>query len=170
MRTREPRRKVFVPARMRSGTIWVDVCIQNMSSRGCLVQAVDPPTSGDYVEIRKQSHVVVGRCVWRQGRMFGIRTQDRIDIEAIVSDAARLHPQGAAAVAEPARSDRRIAPRKTDLADVAESAERSRRLSARLQFGTFVGAGLGVAVFAASMLQDVLAAPLRTIAAHLSPG
>ncbi len=72
-------------ARMRRGTGWGDVTIHNMSSRGLLATADEEFRPGTVIEIRRIHHIIVGRVVWAKGQYFGVRTQDKIDIDGIVS-------------------------------------------------------------------------------------
>ena len=167
MKTREPRRSVVIHARMRSDTLWVDVCIRNISSRGLLVQAAGPPPRGTYVEIFRARHVIVGRVVWTKGRRFGIHTQDRLDIGAIIEEPAL--PKATRGMATPGgrSADRRPDSRRSSAAEVAQRLERSRRMSATLQFGAIISCGVVAAVVMASVVQDTLSRPLESIARHL---
>src|SRR5690606_30114952 len=83
-KAREPRRQVILPARMRVGGQWCDVRIRNVSSRGLMAQGEDAPQTGTYVEIRRADQVVIGRTVWRNGDRFGVRTQDQLNVEALL--------------------------------------------------------------------------------------
>lgn len=162
MRKRERRRKVLVPARMRIDQQWVDVRIRNMSSRGLLVETASAPKAGTYVEIRRATHVIVGRAVWRAGGQFGVRTQDRLDIDAIVT-AVPQRPQAATAQGRP---ERRADPRRA-AARIDARAERSRRIASALQFVSLAAAGLAAAAYAATKVYALLAAPAEAIAKQL---
>ena len=54
------RRRVLLPARMRTSAGWSDACILNVSSRGALIHAKRPITQGSVVELRHGDHVIVG--------------------------------------------------------------------------------------------------------------
>jgi len=83
MKNREARHTVLLPARMRAGNDWAEVSIHNVSAHGMLLQAVNTPRPGTYLEIRRATQVIIARTVWAKGHFFGIRTQDVIDSQAL---------------------------------------------------------------------------------------
>jgi hypothetical protein len=149
MKTREPRVKVLVRARMRTGADWTDVVIHNMSSRGLLASASPVCRPGTVVEIRRIHHIVVGRVVWQNGAYFGVRTQDPIDIQGIVTAQPPAHkPQRSDAGADDRRAVRRV--------PAAEREAQSRRFASAFQFvvlivavGAAAGAGGRIGAVAA---------------------
>lgn len=161
---REPRRKVLIEARMRCGNTWVTVCIRNMSSRGLLAQVPEPPEAGSYVEIRRGPHVIVGRTVWRSGRKFGVRTQDAMNIDAIVSE-----PVGGTQRPVNLPDGSTIADRRSDRRRLTteEKQERSRLISSWMQTALLVAAGAGGAIILAHSVFDILRTPLEVITQHL---
>lgn len=161
MTKREPRRKVLVRARMRLGNDWSDVTIRNMSSRGLMAQAVDAPVTGSYVEIRRGRQIVIGRTVWCNGQNFGVRTQDRIDVEAIVTEVPQ-RPQGDHAERRDAAT--RHAP------SAAQRLERSRRISSAAQFLAIGAIGVAAAFYVAQSVFNLLSAPLTAVRAALGGG
>lgn len=165
MTAREARRKVLVRSRMKADTGWVDVCIHNMSSRGLMAAADDAPAPGAYVDIRRGRHVIIGRTVWRKGRFFGVRTQDKLPIDAIVGEPVRQDrpPAGNAQV------ERRGETRLQTEARMARRLERSRQMSSVLQFGLLAVASIGGALLIGQQVYDVLARPLAAVEAKLSP-
>lgn len=165
MKKREPRRKVLVRARMRSGADWHDVIIHNMSSRGLLATSKVPCRAGTVIELRRVHHVIVGRVVWEKDQWFGVRTQDRMDIDAIVEARPPAFKPGS----EPAASDdRRAAPRKVTAASIADREARSRRFSAAFQFA-ILGAAAGLAaLLVAERVGHVLSAPFAAVSEHLA--
>lgn len=108
MKSREPRIKVLIGARMRAGAAWGDVCLLNLSSRGVLAQAAVPPLKGAYIEVRRGSHVIVARVVWAKKHRFGALTQDPIGVDAIIADASGSKSNAACAEVD-RQSDRRAA-------------------------------------------------------------
>ena len=52
-RPRELRRRVVIPARLRTGAQWTDACILNISSRGLLIRTARPVPEGSFVDVRK---------------------------------------------------------------------------------------------------------------------
>ena len=86
MKPREPRKKVMIKARMRVGATWRDACILDLSSRGMMIQASDPPPGGSYLELRRGRHVIVARVVWSHGPRAGLRSQDPLPTDAIIAE------------------------------------------------------------------------------------
>jgi hypothetical protein len=165
LRARESRLQVFLRARMRAGGAPVDICIRNISSRGMLLQAAAPPPRGAYVEILTARHTIVGRVAWRNDRRFGIETQARLDIGAIVKASPIKGPATPIPFA-----DRRSAAPKLSARAVSERLERSRRMSAALQFGYIVACGVAAALLMASAVQETLSRPFESISSHLQQG
>jgi hypothetical protein len=97
-RPRELRRRVVLPARLRSGATWSDICILNISSRGLMVQSARLGSEGSKVELYRGSHVIIARVVWREGARAGLRSEDRVPIEEILcvddSPSTRLTAEG----------------------------------------------------------------------------
>jgi hypothetical protein len=163
MKPREPRRKIFVKARVRIGNIWRDVCVRDISSRGLLLQGRSAPSRGTYIEICRGRHAIVARVVWSSEERFGVQAQDRINIEGFVGepDVSGIDYR-TAVLADPA-FDRRAAARAPQRASIEQRIERSRRMSATFQFAVMIAAGAVAASTAFSMVGETLAAPLQRI-------
>ena len=159
VKQREPRRKVMLRARMRHGADWGDVLIHNMSSRGLLAAAETPCPRGTVIEIRRIHHVIIGRVVWQKGAYFGVRTQDRIDIDGIVAAKPPVDKPA------PAGDDRRAADRPS--ASIAEREARSRHLARMVQFAVMIAVVGTAALLMASEIGSVLSRPFATIGATL---
>jgi hypothetical protein len=151
---------------MRSGTNWTDICIKNMSSRGLMAETEAPPRRGSYVEIRRGQQVIIGRIIWAEGNRFGLRAQDRVDIDAIVNEPRLARKPASATQAGPG-AERRRDPDRRRLEDIAARAEQSRRRSATFQFLIVVGLGVLAATILASEVYKVLSIPLNTIGSRL---
>lgn len=161
MKTREPRVKVLVRARMRAGADWTDVVIHNMSSRGLLASSSPVCRPGTVVEIRRIHHVVVGRVVWQNGAFFGVRTQDPIDIQGIVTAQPPAHkPQRIDAGDDDRRAVRRV--------PAAEREAQSRRFASAFQFVVLIVAVGAAAVFAAQEVGSVLSRPFAAVGVALT--
>jgi hypothetical protein len=153
--------KVLVRARMRAGADWTDVVIHNMSSRGLLASSSPVCRPGTVVEIRRIHHVVVGRVVWQNGAFFGVRTQDPIDIQGIVTAKPPAHkPQRSDAGGDDRRAVRRV--------PVAEREARSRRFASAFQFVVMIVAVGAAALFAAQEVGSVLSRPFAAVGAALA--
>lgn len=162
MKPREPRRKVLVKARMRLDGAWGDVCIRDISSRGLLLQGALPPPRGTYIEVFRGRHIIVARVVWTKDRSFGVQAQDRINIDAVVGEPDLSGIDYAAAVKAQPGFDRRRSPRETE-ARIAERAQRSRSLSAAMEFGFMAALILFAATAAFSVITDTLARPAAAL-------
>src|SRR3569623_912369 len=88
LKSREPRLTVTVPTRLRMGASWSDACILNVSSRGVLIHTPQPPQRGSYGEVRRGDQGIIGRVMWSKGSRAGLRAQDRVPVEAIVTNKA----------------------------------------------------------------------------------
>jgi hypothetical protein len=161
MKTREPRVKVLVRARMRAGADWTDVVIHNMSSRGLLASSSPVCRPGTVIEIRRIHHIVVGRVVWQKGAFFGVRTQDPIDIQGIVTAQPPAHkPQRSDAGEDDRRAVRRV--------PAAEREAQSRRFASAFQFVVLIAAVGAAALFAAQEVGSVLSRPFAAVGAALA--
>ncbi|TCP34057.1 PilZ domain-containing protein [Sphingomonas sp. BK235] len=164
-RPREERITVLIPSRMRLGAKWVDVVIHNVSSRGLMGGCDEPPTTGSYVEIRRGTIVIVGRVQWAKGRFFGVKSQDRLSVKALVDEPrlASRPPQKTDDAGE-RRAERRL----TQEAQLARKVERSRAFASAFQFLMIAAAGITLAVIAAQGVYGVLSRPADAINAALA--
>src|SRR5688572_7701902 len=83
-RQREKRISVIEPVRLRCDEGWLDATIGNVSSRGVMLRGSSLPPKGSFIEVRHGSQVLVGRVVWSRSNACGVRTQDVIDIPALL--------------------------------------------------------------------------------------
>jgi hypothetical protein len=84
-RPRELRRRVIMPARLRSCSGWTDACILNISSRGLLVHSARTGPAGSIVEVWRGDHVIVARVVWHDGARAGLEAEDKLPVDQILS-------------------------------------------------------------------------------------
>lgn len=84
MRPRETRRRVIIPSRVRSGSLWCDARIINLSKRGIGLTSATPPDAGTYIEIRRGAHIMIARVIWVNGLRFGVHTQDPVSVDSLV--------------------------------------------------------------------------------------
>ncbi|WP_296611106.1 PilZ domain-containing protein [Sphingomonas sp.] len=159
---RETRLVVNLICRIRQDDGWHDARIRNISCRGIGALSATPPAIGQYAELRRGSAVIVARVVWQHGNSSGLRSQDKIDIQALLgqSGAAKEGPF------EPTSTERRRQPREDSLVNAME---RSRHRSSIFQYAMLGVASLAAALFASSMVRDVFSAPLTAVARAL-PG
>lgn len=160
MKSREPRNKVLVKARMQCGAQWRDVCILNFSSRGLGLTCDDAPPRGSYLEIRRGPYVIIARVAWSKGHRFGAKTQDPISSCAILGSG--IPPKGTAANGE--RLERRSVARPP----APRSSDMSRNQGRALEFFSLIFVvGVGAA-FLAQAAYAQLASPLSKVSSALS--
>ena len=156
MKKREDRKPVKLSAQMRAGGRWADVGIRNVSEHGMLLCADEPPPLGSFLEVRRGPMMLAVRTVWREGCLFGVRAQDRIDFTELTTGSAA--PTTAAtleAVVKPAQRRK----------NCAQDGEASRFFGRKFQF-LFVLAVFGSMIVAlGGSLQEVLYKPMRSVEA-----
>jgi len=162
LKPREERRKVLVRARMRVGGAWHDACIVNVASRGLGLQAARPPQRGDYVEICRGVHVVIGQVVWRSDRRFGVRTQRTIPICSLINEPDRSALLAQSALVGRPLPERRLTPRDSF------AAEASRHRGRAMQFAMIALGTACVASFLGAAAHDALARPLAAVNSALA--
>jgi hypothetical protein len=153
----------MLAARLRHGDAWSDANILNLSSRGLLLHASSPPTRGTYVEIRRGSHIIVGRVVWAEADRFGVRAQDALAINSLVSNGS---PIGQAANDPGTASVERRAQPRSDAIEwrYARSGNRSRAF----QFFFIAGLGFILAACAYEAVREALLQPLSIASTQLA--
>lgn len=157
MQPRETRHKVVFNARMRLGRTWSDVVIRDLSSRGMLLTAETPPPPGTYLEICGPATTLVARTIWAGDRRFGVRTQDRIEMESLLTGGRIRAPN-------PLSIEIRRAP--THDAPV-HIHEQSRHRASALEFIAAIVVILVSAVTVTILLRNVFAVPMQLISAAL---
>jgi hypothetical protein len=157
LRQREERRRVMLPARMRSSTGWSDACILNISTRGLLIYALGSADPGSFVEIRRGNQLVVARVVWRQNQRIGLQTPDPVRIaEIISSDTAE------AAAAVPV-----IVPVKPDRRKIDRDWENSRAFGRAVEFLALVVIALALGALVSAYVLDILSQPVSRVSGAL---
>lgn len=149
----------MIGARVQLGLTWHDVCILNISTRGMMVQAPNPPPRGEILELRRGPHIIVGRVIWSAGERCGLMTQDRLSIDELVSGTASAADKGG-----PGNVERRAAQRK-----LGNIAERSRWRARAIEFCTIAAAAMGAAAGLAVIVDTAVASPMRAIQSALGP-
>jgi len=155
LKPREDRRKTFLRARMRSEHGWADVTIANVSSRGLMLQCVTTLDRNSFVEVRHRHVTIVGRIVWVGGTRCGLRTQDRIDLAELLSQAPAKPRQPG----EERRTATRTAAFRRER-PAGEIADASRRFARLFDWTIMVLAAGAAGAFMAQSAWRVLDAPL----------
>lgn len=164
MKQREPRRPVMIRARMRAGVCWDDISILNISSKGMMLHARQAPPRGSYLEVRRGRHAIVARVVWSANDRFGIATQDRISVEALIreptaGETADVGPDGQVAIERRTQARQRHAQRH----------DSSRQSGRTMEFVSIALVGAITAFAAYGMVRETLSAPMAQVAAALRP-
>lgn len=156
LKKREERTSVKLSAQMRAGGKWADVAIRNVSAHGMLLSAAEAPQIGSFLEVRRGPVMLAVRTVWRDSGLFGVRAQDRIDVnELTTGTAAPITAAALEAVVKPAKRSRTC----------SEDGETSRFFGRKVQF-LFVLALLGSGVIAlGGSLQTFLYQPMQQVKA-----
>ena len=154
MISREQRHPVAIAARMRGDHGWADISIRNVSLHGMLIQAERPPPPGAYLEVRLANLFYAVRTVWANGRLFGVRTRERIDLRRMLTDRKEWdrEPGG------PHADRRRIA---------RHDADHNRHTGNMLQFVFLIAAAVAVSAMGGQIVHTILSGPLHAIEAHL---
>jgi hypothetical protein len=155
-RPREWRRRVILPALLRSDGGWGNVSILNISSRGFLIHASRPTPKGSKVELRHGGFIIQARVIWRKGARAGLATESCVPIEEILSLGNGPALQLTAVERTP--TDRRAAARRHD-----ES-----RLRGRLfEFVAIASVSACIGGCAFALVQVTLAQPLERVESAL---
>lgn len=150
---RELRRRVVVSARLRHGAAWSDACILNISSRGLMIHTGRQIAKGAQVEVRRGDHVIIARVVWRDGGRAGLRAEDRVPIEEIMTLGQSPTLQLTAGPLE-----RRKVQRPPD---------RSRMQGRAMEFAAVIAISACLAMAGLSMVQEAFARPVQLVSQAL---
>jgi hypothetical protein len=155
---RELRRRVILPARLRMGAHWSDACILNISSRGLMIQASRAAPEGTVIELWKGDYVIVARVVWRKGTRAGLRSEERVPVEEILSLAQSPGLQLTATTGRPPYERRKRARTHED-----------NRIRARImEFASVLLIGAFFAGSAYTLVEEALARPLAAVRTALT--
>src|SRR3954447_1683809 len=157
LKAREPRINVVVPARVRVGARWSDACILNISSRGLLIRSPERADRGSYVELRRGDQVIIGRVVLRSGARLGLRAQDRVPVEAIVTSKL------AQCRAQPTEDGLPVERRR-----VRRAHEQSRLRGRAMEFASIAAIGATLCVAVASTVAAAVTDPFTRVRSALT--
>jgi len=161
--SREPRQPVSIGGRFNIGGGWRDLHIRNISPRGIMAACADPPTRGDYVELRCGPQVIVARVVWVRDGRFGARTQDKIDLSALTGGSQP------SAGEMPERRWRMRAPKSApQQLSLAARFAASRQFSRLFDFASLAIVGAVLAAVAAAAAYEALSSSLGRVGTALA--
>ncbi|HXH53151.1 MAG TPA: PilZ domain-containing protein [Sphingomicrobium sp.] len=152
---RRTRRRVLVPATVRSDSGRTSAIVRDVSSSGLLLEVNPLPATGSYVEVSHGGQSAVARVMWCGGRFAGVMFQDEVDVDRWV--------KGLREVRAPAAEIRLIrTPQKAYCDKGAEARHKGQRLQfLTLLFGACAAAGV-VALTIYGLLSDVAEQVLKT--------
>ncbi len=160
---RDQRQPVILNARLRTPEGWSDITIGNLSPRGLMAKCSSPPEKGAFVELRCGTHCVVGHVRWTQGQRFGLRSQDRIDIAALLGEQGKGP--------KPTGVERRSAPREgltsALLSKAIPDEARSRNLARLFDWSVLALVGIAGAGLVVSQVNAVFSAPMAQVRSAL---
>ena len=164
VKSRAPRRKVVIDASLRTDSRWSQACIVDIGERGLAMQTAEPPARGAYVEVRRGAHVIIGQVAWAKGHRFGIRTQDKLVVDAVVGDAAAAEANGrrqrAAAIGAEWRAERR---------PFEQNAQRNHHVGRALQFAFIATVAIIAGGIAFGAVRQTLEQPISSVTASIEP-
>lgn len=164
LKQREPRQAVSLGARLREYGAWSDIQIANISSRGLMGKASNPPQKGSYIELRRHAQVIVGRVVWQQGECFGVVCQDRIDIDSLKGSVGSQRKQ---AQSDQRKISRNVAAPMTMLS-AEMRVEQSRHLASAFDFLIISLAAVTAAVLIVDAAQNAFSTPMDAVSTALA--
>ena len=160
-KAREPRRRVRLHGRLRQEYDWLDISIRDLSKRGLIAEATNPPSRGHYIEIRRYDQILIGRVVWQSGRKFGVLLANPINMQAVIegccspdSDKDRRNYRS-----RPVTCSARIIDKPSDWRWLSQTMERI----------SIAGIGAAICAMLAFAVLDFVSTPASAISATLSP-
>ena len=84
----EDRTRLMVRATLRDGGPERDACLLDLSSRGLMATATPAPRRGVIVDLIVGRHSLVGQVQWSEGRRFGMKLRERIDVVTVIGNEA----------------------------------------------------------------------------------
>lgn len=153
--TREPRQKVLIWARMRNGSQREDVRIVDLSGGGLCLFGANSLRRGEYVELSRGCHSIVGRVVWSDCQKLGLVAQEKIPLEALVN-----YPDRLVELQRDAVNARATLPH-------VKLQDGSRFIARAIQTSALALAGACAALLIGSLVQAAFARPMHSIAVAL---
>lgn len=145
---------------MRLGASWADACILNLSARGMLVQSGTVPDRGSYLEMRRGPNVIIARVVWSSEQRFGVRTQEQVFVEDLLSETGNSSSLPGPALAS---FERRATPRPS-----ADRHEAARERGRAVEFVSLALCGVVSALLLFATVSELLGRPARAIQTALA--
>lgn len=162
-RTREDRKAVRIGVRVRTDAGWIDATVRNLSSRGMMLQSLEPLQRNAFVEITRGRTRVVGRVVWSDDVNFGLQAQDAIDVSGLLTNPGM---QAAGAVADRRSAQRPSGPARSYIA--LDRATSSRLMGRAMELAVVILAFASVSILTVTSALEAAEKPLEQVRNALS--
>ena len=149
----EDRTRLMVRATLRDGGPEREACLLDLSSGGLMASASQAPRRGAFVELTVGRHSLVGQVQWSEGRRFGMKLREKIDVLAVIGNEA-----GPTALEAARKARGRPSPEATFAY--------SRHVAQGFTYGILIAVAVSGAVMAAQLVTRELA-PLAAVSAAL---
>ena len=84
---RHPKRaKVFLRGRMRTDAGAREIRVRDVSSAGALIEAADPPATGETLSVACGEIAMHGTVAWSEGTWFGMEFSEPLDVETLADE------------------------------------------------------------------------------------
>lgn len=143
----------MIRAMLRDGGAEREACLLDLSSRGLMASVSETPKRGTFVELTVGRHSLVGQVQWSEGRRFGMKLRERIDVLAVIGNEA-----GPTALEAARKARGRPSPEATFAY--------SRHVAQGFAYGVLIAGVATGAVLAAQLVTRSLA-PLHAVSAAL---
>jgi len=150
------RTRTMLRATLREGSAERDACVLDLSHRGFMATSTPAPKRGSYIELTVGRHQLDGQVQWSEGRRFGVRLRERVDVIAVLGNEAGPTLLKAAQKARGRPS-------------LEARAAFARQVAQGFTYGVFIalaGAGAGAA---AKLVHNSMAVPFARIEQALQP-
>jgi hypothetical protein len=149
----EDRTRLMIRAMLRDGGPEREACLLDLSSGGLMATVSEAPRRGTFAEVIVGRHSLVGQVQWSEGRRFGMKLREKIDVLAVIGNEA-----GPTALAAARKARGRPSPEATFAY--------SRHVAQGFTFGILIAGVATGAVLAAQLVTRSLA-PLAAVSAAL---
>lgn len=82
------RTRTMLRATLRDGSAERDACVLDLSHRGFMATSTPAPRRGSYIELTVGRHQLDGQVQWSEGRRFGVRLREKVDVLAVLGNEA----------------------------------------------------------------------------------
>lgn len=153
---REDRTRTMLRATLREGHAEREACVLDLSHRGLMATSTPAPRRGVYITLTIGRHEIDGQVQWSEGRRFGVRLRERVDVLAVLGNEA-----GPTLLAAAEKARGRASPE--------ARAAYARHVAHGFSYGVFIAVAAAVAGLGGQLVFQSLNAPLVKIEVALKP-